>query len=64
MLDIIFSTRSFDLALIYGWGDLSGLFANAMKSNNSNITSAIEKAEAKIQSAIDKTVNAYDSNEN
>ena len=64
MLDIIFRTRSFDLCLIYGWGDLTGLFSNAMKSNNENITSSIEKVEPKIITAIGKTVEAYDKNEN
>ena len=64
MLDLIFSTRRFDLGQIYGWGELNTIFANAMTKNSPDITSAIEKAESKVMSAIDKTVNAYDSNEN
>lgn len=64
MLDIIFRTRRFDLGLIYGWGDLSGLFSTAMKNNNENITSSLEKLESKIVKAIQKTVDEYDKNEN
>lgn len=63
MLDIIFGTRSFDLALVYGWGDLVTLFATAMRTNNENIISNLEKVEPRIRTAIEKTVTAYDSNE-
>ncbi|GHV11109.1 hypothetical protein FACS1894219_01720 [Clostridia bacterium] len=59
MFDIIFASRRFDLALTYGWGELSAIFANAMKSNNSGIISVLEKREVKIQAAIDKTITAY-----
>jgi len=64
MLDIIFSTRTFPLDLMYGWGDLATLFANAMKTNNTNITSAVEKNAPKVQKAMQKTIDAYNSNQN
>ena len=59
MLDIIFATRRFDLELIYGWGGFSGIFATAMNKNDPNIASTLEKTEAKIIKAIDKTIAAY-----
>ena len=62
MLDIIFATRRFELELIYNWGGLSGIFANAMTKNDANIASALEKAEPKIIKAIEKTVAAYAEN--
>ncbi|MCL2772268.1 MAG: extracellular solute-binding protein [Oscillospiraceae bacterium] len=64
MLDLIFSTRRFELSLIYGWGSLSDIFTNAMKNNTADITSSLEKAASKVQTAIQKTIDAYSSNQN
>ncbi|MCL1859435.1 MAG: extracellular solute-binding protein [Oscillospiraceae bacterium] len=61
MLDLIFGRRIYDLGRIYGWGGLNTIFANAMTKNDSNIMSAIEKAEPKFISAMEKTVAAFDS---
>jgi hypothetical protein len=61
MLDIIFAGRKFDLGLLYSWGGLPGKFENAMQRNSPDIVSELEKIEDKVKSAIEKTIEAYQS---
>ena len=64
MLDIIFAGRKFDLALLYDWAGVTSTFSNAMQKNSPDIVSALEKIEAKVVAAIEKTIGAYQSFEN
>jgi len=61
MLDIIFAGRKFDLGLLYNWGGVTDVFANAMQKNSADIVSALEKIQAKVITQIEKTVDAYES---
>lgn len=54
MMDLIFANRRFDPGLIYDIGGIPGIFSSAMMQNNKNVTSSIEKAEAKILKDLDK----------
>ena len=60
MLDIIFAGRKFDLALIYDWGGVTSVFANAMQRNSPDIISALEKIEERIARDMAKTIDAYE----
>ncbi|MCL2157963.1 MAG: hypothetical protein FWH48_00995 [Oscillospiraceae bacterium] len=64
MLDLIFASRRFELSLVYGWGDFSGTFSTAMIKNDPNIASSLEKIEQRLITAMEKTIAAYDKNEN
>jgi hypothetical protein len=64
MLDIIFESRKFDLSIIYGWGDLSGIFSSAMTANNPNIVSNLDRATNSINASITRTVAAIEAHDN
>jgi len=60
MLDLVFAGRKYDLAMIYNWGGASSVFSSAMLGNNSNIVSALEAIENRINSEIERTVGAFE----
>ncbi|MFA6947355.1 MAG: hypothetical protein WCQ72_00060 [Eubacteriales bacterium] len=57
MLDLIFSSRVFDLANLFGWGGLFDLAGGQTDSGKNEIASAVEKKLKSAQSAMDKSVN-------
>jgi hypothetical protein len=62
MLDIIFGSRVYDLGCIFNWGEFSDSLASmALNSESSerNIAAVFERSEARIQSAMDRTVMAF-----
>jgi hypothetical protein len=56
MLDIILKNRVYDLATVYDWSSISGMFSDIYNKGQNNFVSAYEKKEAAIQKAIDKTL--------
>ena len=58
MLDIILRNRVFDLAFLYDWGGIAGIFESiALKKDAANtFVSLLEKNEAKIKAAIQNTL--------
>ena len=56
MLDIILKNRVYDLATVYDWGSMSGIFSDIYNKAQNTFVSAYEKKEASIQKAIDKTL--------
>jgi len=58
MLDIILHNRVFDLAFLYDWGGIAGIFESmALKKEAENtFVSQLEKNEAKIKAAIQNTL--------
>jgi hypothetical protein len=63
MLDLIFDGRIYDLGDTY-WCDIlrDGIFVNMFSKNDRNLVSQFEKVEPKINSAIDKVVDAINNN--
>lgn len=60
MLDIMFSTRSADLGLIYWNSQITSPFSGQIgKQKNLNIASFIEKNKPKIENEISKAVDAF-----
>ena len=60
MLDIILENRVYELCDIYAWGGFAGAVSALAKKADMNLASVIDKNEAKVLSAIQKTVEAYD----
>ncbi len=58
MLDIILSTRVFDLGLLYEFGDLNSDIMTLYHNGKSDFVSMYEKKEKKALKMIDK-INAY-----
>jgi len=56
MMDLIFANRRFDLGLIYGFGDIAGIFGTAMTQNNANIASKLESAEPRAVRDVEKLI--------
>jgi len=56
MMHIIFGSRYFDLATVYNWGGIYGMFGSMIGANNTNFASEFAKIETRIQAEIDKTV--------
>jgi len=63
MMDIIFGNRQFDLAFLYNWGDIYGMFNSMASSGKADqFVSQIEKNEGKITAAIQKTLDMLEGN--
>ena len=60
MMDIILSTGLFELAAVYGWGNLNGTILGGINSGNVNLVSKIAKLASKTESGIQKTVEAFE----
>ena len=61
MLDIILESRCFDLGLIYAWGGLSsGIHSIITNGKAENFASTWEKNATKFDTALDKTMTAYE----
>ena len=62
MLDIILENQVYDICYtIYNWGGFTDTIRSACMKNNADIVSLIEKHEPKIQAAMQKTIDAYNS---
>jgi len=60
MLDIILENRIYDInQSMYNWGSFSSAFDTAASKGDPNFASLIEKHEAKIEAAMQKTIDAY-----
>jgi len=60
MLDIILENRIYDIIeSMYNWGGFAGAFSTAASKGDKNFASLIEKHEAKIQTAMQKTIDAF-----
>jgi len=60
MLDLIFSTRIYDLGFIFNWGGI-GYMLEGVYPDAGRFTSKYEAAEAKAQTAMDKTIDEVNS---
>lgn len=60
MLDIIFSTRVYDLGFICDIGGLSSLVGNLYNKKSTDFASAYAKVESKAQAALDKLTESLD----
>jgi hypothetical protein len=56
MLDIIFSTRVYDIGGVYSFGGVFGDINNIASREDRNIISFFERREAAMQTAIDRLV--------
>ncbi|MCL2814197.1 MAG: extracellular solute-binding protein [Oscillospiraceae bacterium] len=60
MLDIILENRIYDInQSMYNWGSFPGTFDAAASKGDRNFASLIEKNEAKIEAAMQKTIDAF-----
>ncbi|MFA6948011.1 MAG: extracellular solute-binding protein [Eubacteriales bacterium] len=59
MLNLIFADSVFDLAAVYNWGSLTNTINEKAKAGKSDIASAMEKLNNKVNSDIEKTVSYY-----
>ncbi|MCL2813367.1 MAG: extracellular solute-binding protein [Oscillospiraceae bacterium] len=63
MLDIILNNRILDLSYLYNWGEIGSLFGGISNSGKADtFVSQFEKAEAKINNAIQKTLDELEGN--
>ncbi|MCL2772006.1 MAG: hypothetical protein FWD71_01535 [Oscillospiraceae bacterium] len=60
MLDLIFSTRMYDLGFIFNWGNI-GYLLESVYPDAGTFTSKYEKAAPAAQAALDKTITAVNS---
>ncbi len=59
MLDIIISTRAYDIGYIYGWGSLFSSFNTCMDKGNTDYASKVAKSEKAANRALDKAVSKW-----
>lgn len=64
MLDLIFSSRCYDIGYVYGWGSLHILPNTLYNAKSMDFTSQYAKTEKSAQAALDKTVVQYRENAN
>lgn len=63
MLDLILNNRILDLSYLYNWGEIGSLFNGISSSGKSDtFVSQFEKAETKISTAIQKTLDELEGN--
>lgn len=60
ILDIVFDNRSYDLGLLFSWGDLFNRMENMFGAKNRNIVSEMEKITDKMKIAIAKTIDSFE----
>lgn len=63
MLNIILSTRSYDLAYIYNWGNLYSGIIDLINTGKDNVASTWDKRKKTAEKAMQKTIDAYKENE-
>ena len=61
MLDIIFANRIYDLGQVFGWGSAAGFFEQQLSKGTGTLTLFWERNEARIQVAMEKTLDAFNS---
>ena len=59
MLDLILSSRVFDLGFIFNWGDMGMLPLSLYRNRNGDFVSNYEKIEARAASEMAKTIDAF-----
>ena len=60
MLDIILDNRIYDINdSMYNWGGFPGAFSGAASKGDKNFASLLEKNEAKLEAAMQKTIDAF-----
>jgi hypothetical protein len=60
MLNIAFDTRLYDLGVVFDWGSMRSQLNTAGNRNDGNIASILERRRENMQSAIDKTFEAFE----
>ena len=60
MLDIIFKNGYFELADVYGWGDLSSKIKTSLYSGRADVVSRVERVSAKVDAEISETLVAFE----
>ena len=60
MLDLIFSSRVYDLGYIYNWGGIGTLIENMNSRNSDSIVAEYDAISSAVQAAIDKTLESLD----
>jgi len=61
VLELIAVSRLYDLGVFYNWGGINAIITNAIQNQNTDITSAYDKIAPSIETAIQKTFDAYES---
>lgn len=64
MLDIIFSSRCYDIGYVYGWGALNTLPNTLYSAKSTDFASQFAKVEKNAQKALEKTIEQYRENAN
>ena len=59
MLDIILASRSYDLGMIYNWGDINGIFSSMLGKQSFTFSSDIEKKKDAIEKQMQKTIDNF-----
>jgi ABC-type glycerol-3-phosphate transport system substrate-binding protein len=59
MIDLIRSSRTYDLATVYDFGGIYGAVSNAIINNNIGYQSAIERIETRMDTGIDRIIDKY-----
>jgi hypothetical protein len=60
MLDIILENRIYDISdSMYGWGGFASAVSGMAQRGDMNFTSAIERYEERVITAMQKTIDAY-----
>ncbi|MGM9624897.1 MAG: hypothetical protein ACI3XM_04225 [Eubacteriales bacterium] len=63
MLEMILANRVYDLAYIYGWGNLAETIFSMINNGKNTVASSWEKKVASAEKAMQKTIDAYKENE-
>jgi hypothetical protein len=64
MLDLIFSSRCYDIGYVYGWGGLNTLPNTLYTAKSTDFSSQFAKLEKSAGAALDKTVEQFKQNAN
>ena len=56
MLDIIFASKTFDIGVVFGWGDLYSIYSGCATSRNNTFASQYASKEEAALAAMQKTL--------
>ena len=59
MLDIIFSSKTFDIGAAFNWGGLQNVFITVCRSSGSDFASSYAKIESSVIAEMEKTIKAF-----
>lgn len=59
MIELIYSTQVYDIALMFDWGGIANMLKGLANSESTNLASEYAKYESQIAAAMEKTMSEF-----